>query len=146
MYGVFAQPDPDAPRPAPEEDGSIAFPRACELGITKFKADGGQCLMCCKEITYDTLRHMTVLGVTCNIRLYGNIEIIDNSDVIMTETKDFKETLTLGRDLRHILSFEIKSHLPAPRPDGDDGTESIQAFHTTPAPPYEYDRHGCESG
>ncbi len=115
------QPDSDTSRQTPQEDDSIAYPNACELGITTFKAGGGQALMCCKDITFETLLNTTVLGVACNIRIYGDIEVIDNSDTEVTETNGFKETLTLGRDLRTILVFDVKSHLPAPAMTSSDG-------------------------
>ena len=67
VCSVWAKPEtPNAPE---DDDGTISFDRACELGITTFRAKHGQCLMVCKDITFETLRNATELGVSVNIRL-----------------------------------------------------------------------------
>ena len=109
VCSVLAAETPNAPE---DDDGTVSFDRACELGITTFRAKHGQCLMVCKDITFETLRNATELGVSVNIRLFGELELIDNSTDLMPDLA-LKEKLTLGRDLGAILVFAVKSHLPA---------------------------------
>jgi hypothetical protein len=119
VWGMAAPQDPSMV--TGDEDCSFHVKDAFHAGVADFKVNG-VCDMVCKGVTWESLKDITCLGISTAIHVYGEPEVVDNTNVISTHFPQlsFRE-YTLGRDMASILTItDAKKKVHAMDTDGID--------------------------